>query len=570
MGRYIYILCIGLLALLMGSCKKYEPFPAEQRTIEFAFNPQDSLGNNAYAFLNGVYSFLPNGHNRIAGSDYLDAASGDAISSGNSTTSEIYNLSTGAYNSSSIPQSENVWGQYYSGIRKANFVINNVLTVPVKQEVRTGISMKYAWRNEARFLRALFYFELLKRYGGITLVGNKIFDVTSDLNLPRNSFEECVNYIVNECDAIKDTMLTAPLANPNLYSQRATNGAALALKAKVLLYAASPLFNGGNIDGGNPLTGYTSYSADRWAKAAAAAKAVMDLNAYSLVSGLNNAFITQVPANTETIFSRAYGIASDIERKNGPIGFSTNPPSLGNTSPTQNLVDAFPMANGLAITAAGSGYNPANPYANRDPRLAATVFCNGAPWLNGTVQTFEGGRSKPNNGTQQTTTGYYMRKFMGPYENQSTFGGVPEDWHIFRYADVLLSYAEAQNEFLSSPDVSVYTAVEQIRKRAGLTTYQLPAGLTRDAMRAVIQNERRLELAFEENRYFDIRRWKTAESILNQPRRGVQIINDPVSGLSYNYVTAFNSKFIAPKMYLSPIPFDEIRKASNLKQNPGW
>lgn len=568
MGRYIYLLCIGSLVLLMASCKKYEPYPAEQRTIEFAFNPQDSLGTNAYYYLNNVYSFLQSGHNRVAG-EYLDAASGDAVSSQISGVPIVTQIATAAFNATTDLGSENVWGQYYTAIRQANIVINNVGVVPVKEQVRPGVSMRYAWRNEARFLRAYFYFEMLKRYGGVTLVGNKVFDINSDLNLPRNSFEECVNYIVSECDAIKDTMLTAPLADPNRYSQRATSGAALALKAKVLLYAASPLYNGGNIDAGNPLTGYTSFSADRWAKAAAAAKAVMDLNAYSLTSKLNDAFTTQVPANKETIFSRAVGIGTGVEVNNGPVGFGTNPPSYGNTSPTQDLVDAFPMANGLPITDASSGYNANDPYTNRDPRLAATIFYNGHRWLSGTVQTYEGGRSKPNIGTQQTVTGYYMRKFMGPSEETTIFTAVPQDWQIFRYADVLLSYAEAQNEVLGAPDASVYDAVEQIRKRAGLTTYQLPAGLTRDAMRTIIRNERRIELAFEENRFFDIRRWKTAETVLNQPLRGVQITNG-VSGLSYASTTVLTPKFIAPKMYLYPIPFNEIRKATNLKQNPGW
>ncbi|TWR24627.1 RagB/SusD family nutrient uptake outer membrane protein [Mucilaginibacter achroorhodeus] len=554
---------------VMAACKKYEPVPAEQRTIDFVFDKDDSLGTNAYAYLNSVYATIQSGHNRVGSSDYLDAASDDAVSAVNNATADVYNMATASYNATNFFPGDNIWGDSYKAIRQANIFITNIGIVPVKDQLKAGISMKFAWRCEARFIRALTYFNLLKRYGGVPIVGDKVFTLQDNVSLPRNSFEECVNYIVNECDAIKDTLFTAPLAQPAAYSQRVTNGAALALKAKVLLYAASPLYNGGNIDGSNALTGYASYDATRWQKAAAAAKAVMDLNAYSLVADFRNAFITQVPTNTEVIFQRPNGLTNTVEANNGPLGFTTNPLGQGKTSPSQNLVDAFPMANGLAITDAASGYDPANPYAGRDPRLGYTVFFNGARWLGSSVLTYEGAPGKPNVGTQQTATGYYMRKFMALYENASNYASAPEDWMIFRYADILLSYAEAQNEVLGAPDASVYAAVEKIRQRAGLNPYQLPAGLTKDQMRDVIRHERRLEMAFEENRFFDIRRWKIAETIMNQPVRGVTITNT-AAGFNYAYGTVLTPKFKAPSMYFYPIPYDETLKNPNLKQNPGW
>ncbi|TWR24818.1 RagB/SusD family nutrient uptake outer membrane protein [Mucilaginibacter pallidiroseus] len=562
------ILPVLAAAIVFTGCKKYEPVPAEQRTIDYVFDKNDSLGTNAYAYLNSAYANLKSGHNRVNG-EYLDAASDDAISASTVTTNDIYRLGTGLYNATNLPQGDNVWEENYKAIRTTNMFISNIDLVPVKDQLRPGISMKYAWKSEARFLRAMFYFNLVKRYGGVPLLGDKVYTINDDLNVPRNTFEECVNYIVKECDAVKDTMYTVPLANPATNSQRATNAAALALKAKVLLYAASPLFNGGNIDAGNPLTGYANFSTERWVAAAAAAKAVMNLNAFQLVPSFKNVFITQVPGNTEVIFQRPNGNVNTVEANNGPIGFTTSPVGQGKTSPTQDLVDAFPMSNGLAITATGSGYDPANPYANRDPRLTATVFYNNSPWLGSTVQTFEGGRSKPNSGVQQTQTGYYMRKFMALYENQSNYGTSPEDWMIFRYADILLSYAEAQNEVLASPDASVYSAVEQIRQRAGLSPFTLPAGLTKDQMRDAIRAERRVEMAFEESRYFDIRRWKIAETVMNQPRRGV-VIRPTATGFSYSYVNVLNTKFVSPAMYLYPIPFNETQKNPNLKQNPGW
>jgi hypothetical protein len=565
--KYKILLLTAVVAVVAG-CKKYEPYPAEQRTIDYVFDKKDSLGTNAYSFLNSTYALLTSGHNRVGG-EYLDAASDDAISSANNTTSVPYLLSTGTYNSTNLPGDENVWQNAYIGIRKANVFISNIDVVPVKDELRPGVSMKYAWKSEARFIRAMFYFDLLKRYGGVPILGDKVFTLDDDLNVPRNSFEECVNYIVSECDAIKDTLLTVPLVSPTANSQRVNNAAALTLKAKVLLYAASPLFNGGNIDASNPLTGYTNFDANRWALAAKAAKDVMALNAFTLMPDFRNAFITQVPVNTEVIFERPNGSTNVVESNNGPIGFATVPVGQGKTSPTQDLVNAFPMSNGLAIDAAGSNYDQTNPYANRDPRLGYTIFYNGAPWLSSTVLTYEGGRSKPNAGTQQTTTGYYMRKFMGLYETATNYGSVSEDWMYFRYADVLLAYAEAQNEALSAPDNTVYDAVEKIRQRAGLNPYQLTPGLSQEAMRTAIRNERRIEMAFEEDRYWDIRRWKIAEDVMNKPRRGVTIANTN-AGYTYTYTDVLATKFKAPAMYLYPIPYNETVKNSKLKQNPGW
>lgn len=557
---------IGMVILVAG-CKKYEQFPVDKVTINYVFDPKDSAGVNAQAFLYGIYGKLKNGHNRVTG-DYLDAASDDAMSSASSSTNSVTVLATGAYNSYTLPADENLWAYYYQGIRSSNEFINNIDVVPVLAKYK-GYSIKYLWKNEARFLRAMFYFELVKRYGGVPLLGNKVFTLNDDVTLPRNSFADCITYIVNECDAIKDTLLTVPLDFPNADSHRATRGAAMALKARVLLYAASPLFNGGNIDASNPLTGYTSYNAARWAQAAAAAKDVMDLNVYKLVTNYKDIFLTQ--NNTEIIFFRQGDFGYNIETTNGPVGF-TGATGKGQTSPSQDLVNAFPMNNGLAITDPASGYNINNPYANRDPRLSNNILYNGAQWLNTQLQTYEGGQSKPNGTLQQTRTGYYMRKFMGNFENVNNYSNHNEDWLILRYADILLGYAEAQNEAVG-PTSEVYQVLTSLRQRAGIQagtgSYGLKAGMTQAEMRAVIQNERRIEMAFEESRYWDIRRWKIAETVMNQPRTGVSITLTG-SSLTYNYVTALATKFQAPKMYLYPIPYDEVLKNPNMKQNPGW
>jgi len=571
--KSIVLIAIGL-ATLMTACKKAEIFPVNNISINYVFDPRDSAGTNAQAYLLYVYTVLKSGHNRVD-NDYIDAAADDAVSS--ATGRDVTILSTGGYSAVSFPTSENYWTgtnsyntyNYWSGIRFATEFTNNIGVVPVKGSTN-GVSTRWIWQSEARFLRAYYYFELVKRWGGVPLLGNTVYNINDNVLLPRSNFADCITYIVNELDAIKDSLLTVPLANPAQDNYRVTKGAALALKAKVLLYAASPLYN--NSSNTNPLLGYVGYSASRWALAASAAKDVMNLGTYSLdLTSFKNVFTTY--NDPEVMFIKTVDDGHSVETLNGPPGFGSQLGD-GNTSPTQDLVNAFPMINGLPITDAASGYDPNNPYANRDPRLSYTVLVNGAPWLNTTIQSYQGGINAPNNGQQQTVTGYYLRKFMGPQEYTSSYQNHDEDWVILRYAEILLDYAEAENEVTSAPGSDVYANLEELRKRAGIQagsdgTYGIGSGLTQAQMRAVIQNERRIEMAFEEQRFFDIRRWEIAPTVMNQPRMGVSITNSNGS-LTYNYVPVLTTKFIAPKMYYYPIPYDEVLKNPNMKQNPGW
>jgi starch-binding outer membrane protein, SusD/RagB family len=348
----------------------------------------------------------------------------------------------------------------------------------------------------------------------------------------------------------------------------ATREAAQALKIRVLLYAASPLYNGGNIDAANPLTGYTSFDANRWSKAATAAKAFIDNNSYfSLTPDFVNAFITE--GTPEVIFFRAAGKNTNLEARNGPVGFAGNNQGAGRTSPSQNLVDAFPMIDGRPITE--GGYNPTDPYANRDPRLNKTVLHNQSAWLNTQIETFERGKQKPGGNLQQTKTSYYLRKFLGNFETEAGYAATPHDWIVFRYAEILLAFAEATNE-ADGPTADVYNALATIRQRAGIqpgvdNLYGIPAGLSKEQMRTLIHNERRIEMAFEEQRYWDLRRWKEAEAVLQQPVKGMVIVKSTV--LNYNTVTVLTPKF-AQRQYFYPIPFDEVTKNTNMVQNPGW
>ncbi|WP_240348140.1 RagB/SusD family nutrient uptake outer membrane protein [Longitalea arenae] len=548
-------------ALVITGCKKtWEDVPLEQFTEEYVWDVNDSLGTKARGFLADMYRNLPAGYNRVS-SDLLDAASDDAISSATGNT-EIQKLATSSFTSLTNP--EDVWNNAYNTIRKASLFLNNFDRVPLNTMLADGRPAKPAWRGEARFLRAFAYFELLKRYGGVPVMGDRVRQVNDDVSIARSSFEETVNYIVSECNKAADSLYIDPIEDSKL--GYVTKGAALALKARTLLYAASPLFNGGNIEAGNTLTGYTNYNAERWKLAADAARELIDYGKFTLENDFKNIFI--VPNSREVIFARVQGPNQDVEKNNGPIGYAAAV-SVGRTSPTQELVDAFPMSNGLPINDPSSGYDAAFPYANRDPRLTFTIFYNGSQWMNRAVQTFEGGLDKPNTSVQQTRSGYYMRKFMGNFENENNLANVSHNFAFFRYGEVLLNYAEALNEY-EGPVQEVYDAVAALRRRAGLNPYQLPGGLSKEEMRTIIRNERRVELAFEEHRFFDIRRWKIAEQVMNTPLHGMRIDVSSAGNRSYQRIQILTPRFKAPAMYLYPIHYDEVAKNPNMQQNPGW
>jgi hypothetical protein len=267
-----------------------------------------------------------------------------------------------------------------------------------------------------------------------------------------------------------------------------------------------------------------------------------------------------------------------VESSNAPVGY-TSAGGNGATSPTQNLVDAFASDSGYAITDPAAHYNPNDPYAHRDPRLSLTVFHNGSLWLNRQVQTYNGGPDKPGGTVQQTKTSYYLRKFMGAFEsvssNPPSYSGTYHDWVYYRYAGVLLNYAEALNEF-SGPSTEVYNVLYALRKRAGIltdagNTYGVPQGMSQQQMRTFIRNERRVEMAFEEQRYWDIRRWKIAAEVYNTaPLRGLDLQLSSGGQLFYNPIQVLKTVFRDPQMYLYPIPYSEVIKNNQMDQNPLW
>lgn len=543
-------LVTGMIALMLSACRKnvIEDEPLQNLKEDVIFDPTDSIGFYAEQYLNGIYGNIPVGYNRI-GLNYLDAGSDDAIASALNNSIERFTRSTITSNSNP----DDVYAKNYAGIRSANIMLANMHNINL---IASNAQNKVYWKAEARFLRSLFYFELIKRYGGVPLVGDKVFSYTDDLNIARNSYEECVNYIVNECDAIVPDLRPDPIDNTNL--GRATKGAAMALKAKVLLYAASPLFNAGN-------------DLVKWKNAADAAKAIMDIapGKFALESSFINAFISRT--SREIIFATQQTNNNTLEYSNSPVGYiANNATSQGQTSPTEDLVRAFEMANGKSIDDPTSGYNINNPYAGRDPRFYLTIFHNGMTWLGRGVETFDGGRDRPGGVSRQTRTGYYARKFLNSNTTGSTYPTVTHNFPIFRYAEVLLNFAEAKNEF-SGPAEDIYVAIEAIRRRAGLNPFTISRTKTKEELREIIRHERRVEMAFEEQRFWDIRRWKIAEQVMNRPLKGIRITKNAVTGaLSYQTEDVITAVFTVPKMYLYPLPYSEVVKSDKLIQNTGW
>ena len=509
----------------------------------------------------------------------MDAGTADALPS--RIGSSVENYTNGRI--SVIQNPDGYWGNSYAGIRQANILLANMDQVPAPGPLE--VTRNKSYKAEARFIRAFLYFELLKRYGGVPLIGDKIFTLNDNLELPRNTYEEVVNYIISECDVAKVDLLADGTATANINDNdfgRIPKGAAIALKCRVYLYAASPFFNGGATAGplkSRGIIGYSTADPTRWQKVIEAAEELKALNYYALQSSFFNVFT--VRKNSEIILSKQTPQDFSLETNNAPVGYTPNgTQSGGRTSPTQNFVDAFPMSNGLAITDPASGYDPANPYAGRDSRFGTTVFYNNGSiaagnWLNRAVETFDGGKDKPNTSSVQTKTGYYLRKFLGGFTTSQTYSNTNHNFPYFRYAEILLNEAEAYNE-LGKVDSAVVHIV-LIRKRAGIAAgtgagagrYGIAPGISQAAMRDLIRTERRIELAFEEHRFWDVRRWRIGDQELNGPLYGMSITKNANGSFSYAKIQVGTMVF-TDKLYLMPIPYDETLKNSNLEQNPGW
>ncbi|MGV3765121.1 MAG: RagB/SusD family nutrient uptake outer membrane protein [Chitinophagaceae bacterium] len=572
--KYKGLLALAALVLLAASCsKKGTDFLDQTETgnLNEALTFSDSI--RTMEFLTGLYQGIPNFYRQTSLTNYGSLADctdeGELIWSGTGNYPITINNGVLAPGYAWVT---NTWSHWYSRIRNAAIFLKNINNTPLSPDLRRRTS------GEARFMRAWYYHQLLRFYGGTPLLGDSVYSPSDLISLPRNTYAECVDYLVSELDAVAEIL--PPFYEGADYG-RVTKGAAMALKARVLLYAASPLQNGGynNSDGftatdeQKALVSYPAYDENRWKKAADAYKAVMDLNLYGLYEdpanttpgyGFYKMFLLRM--SNEAIFQIMQGNNTTLES----IWFPKSRSGQSATYPSQQLVDAFPMKTGVPINDPTSGYDPNDPYVNRDPRFYYTILYNGAMFRgNSTVAqspvwTFQGSAPDGMGQASATRTGYYCRKMISNEATGNTQRSIPE----IRYAEVLLSYAEALNEY-AGPTQEVYDAVEAIRERAGLSPYQLPAGLSKEEMRSWIHAERRVELAYENHRYFDTRRWKIAHDPEVVILRGLRWVKDG-SDFKREDIVAEARAFNHPAMYYFPIPQAEMGRQPLFVQNPGY
>jgi hypothetical protein len=529
---------------------------------------------NSYDFtlnrVSSLYTEVTSGYSRLDGAM---AASASDEAEHTLETSTIHSYNNGSWNAVSNP--ENIWASSYKGIRKVNQFLLAADSVdldryrldptPSAQAVFTTRKADVKrWKYEARFLRAYFYSELIKRYGGVPLV-NTVLRTDDDFrSIKRNTLQDCINFIVTECDSAAANL---PAKYPVAELGRATKVAALSLKSRVLLYAASDLFNTTSWASGYAHPEFISLSGnrnERWKAAAAAAKAVTTITGAGVA--LHNSypvlFITNSYITPEIIFARREGSSNTFEKASYPVGYDLG---QSGTTPSQNLVDAYEMLDGTKF----DWKNPdhaANPYDNRDPRLTYSVLTNNTFFKNRNVECFTGGKDG-NGRVNATRTGYYLKKYVNENLDLLLNTTSVKSWNIIRFAEMYLNYAEALNEY-DPGNIDIIKNINFIRTRAGVKMPEVPQGLSQAEVRERIQHERRVEFAFEDHRRWDARRWLKGPEILGAPLMGVEITKN--NGVFTYKPIKVEDRVFSPKMYLYPIPQGEINVAPGLVQNPLW
>ena len=554
--RYSILLLFALIFTLVGCKDDFLNTKIDTSSTQEIINSSNSsffrFAVTPYTFLR--YEFF------VIDNNLFDVITDDAETT--STNAYARNFTLGSWNAFQNP--DNYYSTYYSAIRSANYfleIADNYKTIlgSNRDTISASGKVSYAqdtinakwYRAEAHIARAYYYFELLKRYGGVPLV-TRTFTVTDNTNIARSSFDDVSNFIVSEINNNVDQLQlnwrsSTYVGNDGRFSQ----GSAMALKSRVLLYAASPLHNSTN-------------DVQKWQTALLAAADVINLKQYSLEpkATFSNYFLLNTTLTSkETIWAIRNAEDNSLEKNNYPIG---TPGGNSGVCPSHNLVSDFEY---IGIP------NATNPYLKRDPRLSQYVVTQGSTWNNRIMDNTTGGiddMSKSNT----SKTGYYLKKFLNPNLNLLNNQTVVHNWVVFRYAEILLNYAEAMNE-LYGPDnnpnglsLTAKQALNLVRTRSDLANVTTSDPNT---FRIAVKHERRIELAFENHRYWDLLRWKDAEIILNQPIQGVSVTKNTDGTCSYQVRNVGTRIFDANKMYYYPIPQSEISKSNGvLVQNPNW
>tara|TARA_R110001592_G_scaffold361272_1_gene671567 strand:- start:16626 stop:18275 length:1650 start_codon:yes stop_codon:yes gene_type:complete len=520
-------------------------------------------------YLDYSYSFMP-GHLGRLWNSMVAELSDEAEGLGVNVCSPAFN--NGAWSGDKIPgvgsnpvananrELGDLWDDLFKGVRQVNNIIKYI------DLVENFPSQKIYDRSlgEAHFIRAFLYFELIKRWGGIPIFEKPLELGIDKLDLPRNTYEECIAFIVKDCNLAAQLL---DLENSVGDTGRATKGAALALKSRALLYAARPLNN-------------PNQDLEKWKTAAAAAWDVINLNQYSLDPDYVNMFF-KPDLGSEIIMNRPRPKINfdqgHIDNGNFSVRFIAPQGYRGwmGTAVTQTFVDLYEDSNGFPIENVSSNYNPNAPYINRDPRLKMTVLYNDRYWYDRNTQFYTGGLDYGN--TLINPMGYSIAKFWPEshqrYKGTSTY----LNYIFFRYAEVLLNYAEAANEAYG-PDgahlganLTARDATTQVRNRVGQVPIPLAISSSTESMRARIRNERAIELSFEEHRWYDVISWNKGVEIFGEqnPIMGMKITKNPDDTFIYEPYL-YETRVFKPHMHRYPIPNSEIYKSTVLEQNPGW
>ena len=561
----IKTVCLAGSLALLSACEDW-----------LEIEPKDRFGDttvwgseeNADMFLNDIYNQLPHLNNETQNLDQYSDNSYVGAEWMNARTT-IY---TGALSPTSwIPGPWDMWkwgrqnnddakGQY-ERIRSCNLFITKV--------TESDFSAEYKKERlaEARFLRAWFYHYLWMAYGGVPII-TEVLDnnVSTDIFYPRETAQKTFEFIDKELDEIKDDL---PPRRSGSDLGRASKGAILTLKGWVELFHASELRNPGK-------------DKKRWKAAAATLKDVIDLQVYHLQPTILDLWTEATNNNDEVIFDFQMSKQNGGRREGlfGPVFVKGVQSSWGNMQPTQELVDDYCMANGLPITDPASGYNKNNPYKNREKRFYQSILYDGSMWQGEEIITRVGVGS-PNeidtsSDSDVTNTGYYTRKTIDESvngaDNLQMSNGMA-NYIFFRYADVLLMYAEASLEAGDKPTAVEY--LDMVRTRGGNMpsiddTY--PLGITENQLREIIRRDRRIELAFEDKRWWDILRWKICDGengVMNKPIGGMKIEDTNGDGVwEYNYHEVGKRTFL-PRMYYQPIPQYVIDKNPVIREQNG-
>lgn len=561
------ILFLISIIISLGSCndKYLEITPLDRIVDEQVWQDENLVG----LYVTGLYDGVPHGFNTNSWSKYTDEAYGENTWLMGGWNPD--NINTYGVDANYI----DYYKRGYQFIRRCNIFLSEIdgSAVPAANQA--------ALTAQVKFIRAFVYSNLLWRYGGMPIV-EEIYDLSDRDKVSRNTYQEVLDYIVKD---LNEALPALPdrYAPTNTNFGRATKHAALALKSRLYLYAASALNN-------------TSNEKAKWQLAADAAKAVIDLGAvYKLVERYENTFLS---VNEEIIFARTFnsinGHLYTFTNVNGTYGgwggFG------GRNAPSENFVEQYEMSNGMLpfnsdnTVNTASGYDPQNPYVNRDPRFYQTIIYNGdtfRPEVRGSAsakydvtQNVSGFDAAGNpvltnvfgidnvkvNGDNSLTS-YNWKKFIDrtlPISRSN--GGYPQPWIFFRLGEIYLNYAEASFELGNETEARTY--VNLIRKRAGLP--DLAATISGQVLRDRIRHERQIELVGEGHRFFDVRRWKIAPVVESKNIRGVDIFKLPDGTLRFKGKTVIERPVWEDKFYWIPIPRTEINKGAGLEQSPLW